>query len=93
MLRLVSIAIIWSLSIVFSAMAAVKLLIVYITKFTSQPWKLKQRPNAPACLSDPKYGTHKIAEINVSGNVDIIPVAELNFIIQYSFAGIADAFC
>lgn len=66
MLLLISAAVKWSLSIAFSLMSAVHLLIVYITKFSSQPWKPKDRPNPPACLSDPKYGTHKFFQANVS---------------------------
>lgn len=66
MLQFISKAITWSLCIVLSVMSAIQLLFVYITKFESQPWKPKERPNAPACLSDPKYGVHKFAEINVS---------------------------
>lgn len=66
MSQLISKAIMWSLCILFSVLSAIHLLIVYITKFSTQPWKPKERTNAPACLSDPKYGVHKFAEINVS---------------------------
>lgn len=66
MLQLISKAIMWFFCIAFSVLSAINLLIVYIKKFSSQPWKPKERPNAPACLSDPKYGVHKFAEINVS---------------------------
>lgn len=70
MLQLISTVIMWSLCIVFSVLSATQLLIVYITKFASHPWKPKERPNAPACLSDPKYGVHKFAEVNVSASIN-----------------------
>lgn len=66
MLQLITKTIMWSLCVTFSALSVVQLLIVYVKKFSTQPWKPKERPNAPACLTDPKYGVHKFAELNVS---------------------------
>lgn len=66
MLQLISKIIMWSLCIFYSALAAFQLIILYITKFSTQPWKPKERTNPPACLSDPKYGVHQFAEVNVS---------------------------
>lgn len=50
----------------FSALSVVQLLVIYIKKFSTQPWKPKERPQAPACLTDPKYGVHEFVELNVS---------------------------
>lgn len=55
-----------ALSVLFSVVAAFKLFLLYVTKFPSQPWKPKHRPDAPPCLSDPKYGVHRFATVNVS---------------------------
>lgn len=56
----------WSLCMTFSALSVVQLLVIYIKKFSTQPWKPKERPQAPACLTDPKYGVHEFVELNVS---------------------------
>lgn len=60
--------IVWALCLMYSVLAGIRLLIIYLSKFSSQPWKPKDRPNPPAVLSDPKYGVHKFATVNVSEN-------------------------
>lgn len=66
MMQFISKAVVWALCLVYSAFAAFRLFLLYVTKFPSKPWKPKDRPNPPACLSDPIYGTHKYAKVNVS---------------------------
>lgn len=46
--------------------ACFSLLFIYIINIGSRPWKPKDRPNEPECLSDPKYGVHKFASVNVN---------------------------
>lgn len=59
-------AILFSFCVFYTLVALYDLLILYVTKFSSQPWKPKDHSNAPACLTDPKYGVHKFAKVNVS---------------------------
>lgn len=66
MLELIRNIIIWSLCFFYNVVTIYRLLVLYITKFSSQPWKPKDRSSAPAALSDPKYGVHKFATVNVS---------------------------
>lgn len=66
MMQFVRKAVLWTLCMVYSLLSAFQLLKLYVTKFSSQPWKPKDHSNAPACLSDPKYGAHKFAQVNVS---------------------------
>lgn len=62
----VRIVVLSSLIVVYSLITIYRLIFLYVTKFSTQPWKAKDRPNPPACLSDPKYGAHKFAVVNVS---------------------------
>lgn len=50
----------------YCILACFSLLFIYIINIGSRPWKPKDRPNEPECLSDPKYGVHKIASVNVN---------------------------
>lgn len=69
--------IVWTLSIFFSVLVAIRLILEYIIHCTSMPWKPKDRilMNPPACLSDPIYGTHKYVTVNVRSmfNNDYVP--------------------
>lgn len=58
---------VWTLSIFFSTFAACGLLFAYIRYAHKMPWKTKDRilMEAPACLTDPKFGKHKYATVNV----------------------------
>ncbi|XP_055296508.1 epoxide hydrolase 1-like [Sitodiplosis mosellana] len=58
--------VVWTLSILFSILVAVRLIFAYIVHCTSIPWKPKDRilMEQPACFSDPTYGTHKYATVN-----------------------------
>lgn len=66
MFELIRSVILWTFSIVYSFVIIYRLILLYVKKFKTHPWKPKDRPNAPASLSDPKYGVHKIATVNVS---------------------------
>ncbi|XP_031616516.1 epoxide hydrolase 4-like [Contarinia nasturtii] len=64
MFELIRSVILWTFCSVYSIVIVLRLCVLYITKFSSQPWKPKDRPNAPAALTDPKYGVHKFATVN-----------------------------
>lgn len=66
MFQFIQFVIIWTFCIIYSVICFFKLIVLYITKFKSQPWKMKDRPNSPAELIDPKYGVHKFVTVNVS---------------------------
>lgn len=73
--QLVRAVVLRSLIVVYSLITIYKLLIIYVTKFSTQPWKLKDRSTPPACLSDPKYGAHKFAVVNVSNSNESMKIA------------------
>lgn len=69
--KLVVFAFVWTLSVFLSIVASVQLIFLYIVRFKSLPWKLKDRilMEAPACLTNPIYGTHKFVTLNVYKNI------------------------
>ncbi|XP_031628443.1 epoxide hydrolase 3-like [Contarinia nasturtii] len=63
---LIKFVVIWTLSVLFSIIASVRLILFYITHCASMPWNTKDRilMLPPACLTYPEYGSHKYVTID-----------------------------
>lgn len=54
------------LCLIFSAMATLPIAWNYLWRRHERFWIPKKHKVPPKCLSDPKYGEHKFAQVNVS---------------------------
>lgn len=71
MITFIRIVGLWFLGIWYSLMALYLLLILYIAKFSSRPWRPKDHSNVPEVLLDHQLGVHKYAKVNVSIPFDV----------------------
>lgn len=87
--RVIKFIVVWTLSVFFSILVGARLIFEYIIHCTSMPWKPKDRilMQPPVCFSDPQYGIHKFATVNVR------PVRPVVFVTIFLFIFSNHNFC
>lgn len=64
--KFIKVFIVYGLCLYYNTKVLLGLLLLFVTKFHTKFWRVKERPVPPNCLLDKEYGEHKYATVNVS---------------------------
>lgn len=64
--KIIKAIVVYGLCLYYNTKVLLGLLLLFITKFDTKFWRVKERPVPPKCLLDKEYGEHKYLTVNVS---------------------------